>query len=58
MRIEAAAYRGKPVSWDLISPWSRPGRMVVHTKKPIRVVADRSGALRFAFQEGSRPRRG
>jgi len=31
MRIEAAAYRGKPVSWDLIGPWSRPGRMVPYT---------------------------
>jgi hypothetical protein len=28
MRIEAAAYRGKPVSWDIIGPWDRPGRMV------------------------------
>ncbi len=27
MRIEAAAYRGKPVYFDLIGPWTRPGRM-------------------------------
>ena len=25
MRIEAAAYRGKPVFWNLIGPWDRPG---------------------------------
>ena len=30
MRIEAAAYRGKPVYWDLIGPWTRPGRMVAY----------------------------
>jgi hypothetical protein len=27
MRIEAAAYRGKPVYFELIGPWSSPGRM-------------------------------
>jgi serine/threonine-protein kinase len=27
MRIEAAAYRGKPVYFELIGPWSRPKRM-------------------------------
>jgi hypothetical protein len=27
MRIEAAAYRGKPVYFDLIGPWTRPQRM-------------------------------
>jgi serine/threonine-protein kinase len=27
MRIEAAAYRGKPVFWRLIAPWSNPSRM-------------------------------
>jgi len=27
MRIEAAAYRGKPVYFDLIGPWTRPERM-------------------------------
>jgi serine/threonine-protein kinase len=30
MRIEAAAYRGTPVYWDLIGPWTRPGRMVAY----------------------------
>ncbi len=27
VRIEAAAYRGKPVSFELIGPWTRPARM-------------------------------
>jgi hypothetical protein len=27
LRIEAAAYRGKPIYFDLISPWDRPVRM-------------------------------
>ena len=27
MRIEAAAYRGKPVYFELIGPWTRPARM-------------------------------
>ncbi len=27
IRIEAAAYRGKPVSWSLIRPWNVPSRM-------------------------------
>ncbi|MGE5358092.1 MAG: protein kinase domain-containing protein [Bacteroidales bacterium] len=34
MRIEAAAYRGKPVYWDLIGPWTRPGRMVAYIPSP------------------------
>jgi hypothetical protein len=29
MRIEAAAYRGKPIYFDLVSPWDRPERMEV-----------------------------
>jgi hypothetical protein len=27
MRVEAAAYRGKPVYFELIGPWTRPDRM-------------------------------
>lgn len=27
LRIEAAAYRGKPIYFDLISPWNKPGRV-------------------------------
>jgi predicted Ser/Thr protein kinase len=34
MRIEAAAYRGKPVYWQLIGPWTRPFRVVAHTSSP------------------------
>ena len=30
MRIEAAAYRGKPVYFELIGPWTRPERMQLH----------------------------
>jgi hypothetical protein len=30
MRIEAAAYRGKPVYFELIGPWTRPSRMQLH----------------------------
>jgi len=29
LRIEAAAYRGKPIYFELISPWDRPERMEV-----------------------------
>ncbi len=28
MRIEAAAYRGKPIFWRLIAPWHSPSRMI------------------------------
>ena len=30
MRIEAAAYRGKPVYFELIGPWTRPERMQLY----------------------------
>ena len=30
MRIEAAAYRGKPVYFELIGPWTRPDRMQMY----------------------------
>jgi serine/threonine-protein kinase len=32
MRIEAAAYRGKPVYFELIGPWTRPSRMEPYHK--------------------------
>jgi hypothetical protein len=32
MRIEAAAYRGKPVYFELIGPWTRPERMQPHQR--------------------------
>jgi len=34
MRIEAGAYRGRPVYWSLIEPWRRPNRMVAYTFSP------------------------
>jgi predicted Ser/Thr protein kinase len=34
MRIEAAAYRGKPVFWRLIAPWNNPSRMVASGPSP------------------------
>src|ERR1700677_3100290 len=27
LRVEAAAYRGKPVYFNLVSPWTKPDRM-------------------------------
>ncbi len=32
LRIEAAAYRGKPVYFQLIEPWSKPGRMQAYQR--------------------------
>jgi serine/threonine-protein kinase len=34
MRIEAAAYRGKPVYFELIGPWTRPERMQPYQATP------------------------
>ncbi len=39
MRIEAAAYRGKPVYFELIGPWTRPERM--RPEQPS--IAERAG---------------
>jgi Protein kinase domain len=33
LRVEAAAYRGKPVYFQLIWPWTRPGRIQVEQPK-------------------------
>jgi len=41
MRIEAAAYRGKPVFWRLIAPWSIPSRMAPSSPSP----EDKAGSL-------------
>ena len=38
LRIEAAAYRGKPVFFDVIGPWTDPERM-----QPDHGVGRRSG---------------
>jgi hypothetical protein len=40
MRIEAAAYRGKPVYFELIGPWTRPERM-----RPYQRTAGERAAL-------------
>ena len=34
MRIEAAAYRGKPVSFEVVAPWTRPDRMTASSMTP------------------------
>jgi serine/threonine-protein kinase len=45
MRIEAAAYRGKPVYFELIGPWTRPERM-----QPFQTTAGaRAGGVIFVF---------
>jgi hypothetical protein len=38
-RIEAAAYRGRPVSFEVVLPWSEPGR----TPEPVAPLAARLG---------------
>jgi hypothetical protein len=43
MRIEAAAYRGKPVFWRVIAPWNNPSRMVLSGPSP----GERAGDLLF-----------
>ena len=40
MRIEAAAYRGKPVFWRLIAPWSNPSRMLPSKPSPAEKAGD------------------
>jgi eukaryotic-like serine/threonine-protein kinase len=39
MRVEAAAYRGKPVSFLVAGPWTRPTLMAVPTRSTIDTVA-------------------
>lgn len=41
LRVEAAAYRGKPVYFQMIGPWTKAGRMV--PEKPSR--GERAGAI-------------
>ena len=43
-RIEAAAYRGKPVYFELLGPWSRPARM----GSPEQSAAQKAGVLLLA----------
>ncbi|MFB3826249.1 MAG: protein kinase [Bryobacteraceae bacterium] len=40
LRVEAAAWRGKPVSFSIIGPWTRPGRM----EERQRSASERAGA--------------
>ncbi len=44
MRIEAAAYRGKPVYFELIGPWTRAERM-----QPYKSTAGRRAVLRIGM---------
>jgi serine/threonine-protein kinase len=39
MRIEAAAYRGKPIYFELIGPWTRPIRMQPYQSTAIRQLS-------------------
>ncbi len=40
MRIEAAAYRGKPVFWQLTGPWTSPSRITHRTYSPREQAAN------------------
>jgi hypothetical protein len=46
-RIEAAAYRGKPVYFDVIYPWSKPERSVPYTPTPHQKIANIIGISLF-----------
>jgi hypothetical protein len=43
LRIEAASWRGRPVNFQVIGPWSRPERI----EPPLSTVADIVGAVFF-----------
>jgi hypothetical protein len=45
MRIEVAAYRGKPVYFELIGPWTRPGRMQTYQPSVGEQVAGTVGIV-------------
>jgi serine/threonine protein kinase len=40
VKISAASYRGKPVYFHVIGPWTRPWRMRAEARTPARVVRD------------------
>jgi serine/threonine-protein kinase len=44
LRIEAAAYRGRPVWFEILGDWSRPARMQAFEFSPGRAMANRFGA--------------
>jgi serine/threonine-protein kinase len=35
VRVEAAAYRGRPVSFSIVGPWTRPNRMQPPNRSPV-----------------------
>jgi predicted Ser/Thr protein kinase len=43
LRVEAAGYRGKPVSFELLGPWSRPARMQEFKQTTAKRVNDLLG---------------
>jgi hypothetical protein len=45
LRVEAAAYRGKPIYFDLVRPWDRPERMQAYKPKG----QERAGQLLALF---------
>ena len=47
LRVEAAAYRGKPVFFDLMGPWSRPARMQEMTRTAGQKASDLIGIVTF-----------
>ena len=47
-RIEAAAYRGKPIYFDVIYPWSKPDRSAPFTPTPHQKIASIIGVSLFA----------
>ena len=45
LRIEAASYRGRPVSFEQVAPWTRPERQQPFALTPGQTWANRVGAL-------------
>ncbi len=45
LRIEAAAYQGRPVFFSTIGPWTRPARMLEAPETPVRRAAVALAAL-------------
>ena len=54
MRIEAAAYRGKPVYFGLIGPWTHPGRMQPYQQTVAEQVGGVIAHCFDAFDAGGR----
>ncbi|MGH9317559.1 MAG: serine/threonine-protein kinase, partial [Thermoanaerobaculia bacterium] len=47
LRVEAAAYRGKPIFFELLGPWSRPARMQEMTRTAGQRASDLVGIAIF-----------